>query len=47
MEKAKALKKAMGILGLTSPFSRLDIKRAYKDLAKRYHPDRNPRDINT
>ncbi len=47
MEKAKALKKAMGILGLTSPFSRLDIKRAYKDLAKRYHPDRNPQDINT
>ena len=47
MEKAKAFKKAMDILGLTSPFSRLDIKRAYKDLAKRYHPDRNPQDINT
>jgi curved DNA-binding protein CbpA len=47
MEKAKALKKAMNILELTSPLSLIDIKNAYKTLAKRYHPDRNPQDSNT
>jgi len=47
MEKGKALKKAIDILGLTSPFSRSDIKHAYKNLAKHYHPDKNKRGVNT
>jgi hypothetical protein len=47
MEKEKALKKAIDILGLTSPFSRVDIKHAYKKLAKHYHPDKNTQGINT
>ena len=36
------LMRAVTLLELTPPFSILDIKNAYKKLAKDLHPDRNP-----
>jgi|GEM_PF-1699809 len=36
------LKKAIKILGLSQPFSLLDIKEALKKRAKDLHPDRHP-----
>ena len=37
---------AMAIMGLEPPLSLDGVKRVYKELAKKYHPDRNPNDPN-
>ncbi len=39
-QKNGDLARAIEILGLSSPFSLLDIKRAYKERAMEFHPDR-------
>ncbi len=42
-KKSDELIRAIEILGLTPPFSLLDIKKAYKERAKELHPDRATR----
>ncbi len=43
---SKDIHQALEILGLPSIVSRAEIKRRYRDLARRYHPDLNSTDFN-
>lgn len=44
-QKRDDLIRAIKILGLSPPFSLLDIKKAYKTRAKSVHPDRDPSNL--
>lgn len=43
-KRVKMMKNLYGILGVSSSASQMEIKRAYRKLAKQYHPDHNPND---